>query len=90
VQACVILASSTVPGLCRPSNERSRHDPNEAPPFLNLVEFAFSKMARSFLRHIRVTSLDELRHRILADISEMNAQPVHFQSKNFDFQMISS
>jgi|GEM_PF-1866374 len=47
-------------------------------------------MARSFLRHIRVTSLDELRHRILADISEMNAQPVHFQSKNFDFQMISS
>jgi hypothetical protein len=30
--------------------------------WLNLVESAFSKMARSFLRHIRVASLDELKH----------------------------
>lgn len=55
--------------------------------WLNLVESAFSKMARSFLRHIRVTSLNELRQRILKGIDEMNAHPVRFQWKNFDFQM---
>jgi transposase len=56
--------------------------------WLNLVESAFSKMARSFLRHIRAQSLDELKQRILTGISEMNAQPVLFQWKNFDFQMV--
>lgn len=55
--------------------------------WLNLVESAFSKMARSFLRHIRVASLDELRQRIVQGIDEMNAHPVQFQWKNFDFQM---
>jgi transposase len=55
--------------------------------WLNLVESAFSKMARSFLRHIRVASLDELKQRILTGIAEMNAHPVRFQWKNFDFQM---
>jgi transposase len=55
--------------------------------WLNLVESALSKMARSFLRHIRVASLDELKQRILKGIDEMNAQPVRFQSKKFDFQM---
>ncbi len=52
--------------------------------WLNLVESAFSKMARSFLRHIRVDSLDELKRRILAGIDEMNANPVRFQWKSFD------
>ena len=55
--------------------------------WLNLVESSFSKMARTFLRHIRVASLDELRQRILKGIDEMNAHPVRFQWKNFDFQM---
>jgi transposase len=55
--------------------------------WLNLVESVFSKMARSFLRHIRVASLEELKLRILKGIDEMNAQPVQFQWKNFDFQM---
>jgi transposase/DNA-binding CsgD family transcriptional regulator len=55
--------------------------------WLNLVESSFSKMARSFLRHIRVASLDELKQRILKGIDEMNAHPVRFQWKNFDFQM---
>jgi transposase len=55
--------------------------------WLNLVEAAFSKMARTFLRHIRVRSLAELRSRILQGIDEMNARPVRFQWKNFDFQM---
>jgi transposase len=55
--------------------------------WLNLVESAFSKMARTFLRHIRVASLDELKQRILKGIDEMNADPVRFQWKNFDFEM---
>lgn len=55
--------------------------------WLNLVESAFSKMARTFLRHIRVASLDELEQRILKAIDEMNADPVRFQWKNFDFKM---
>ena len=55
--------------------------------WLNLVESTFSKMARTFLRHIRVTSLDELKQRILKGIAEMNANPVRFQWKNFDFEM---
>ena len=56
--------------------------------WLNLVESAFSKMARSFLRHIRVASLDELKHRILKGIDEMNAVPVRFQWKKFDSPMV--
>lgn len=56
--------------------------------WLNLVESAFSKMARSFLRHIRVASLDELKRRILKGIDEMNAHPVRFQWKNFDYPMV--
>jgi transposase/DNA-binding CsgD family transcriptional regulator len=55
--------------------------------WLNLVESSFSKMARSFLRHIRVASLDDLKQRILKGIDEMNVHPVRFQWKNFDFQM---
>jgi hypothetical protein len=51
------------------------------------VESAISKMARSFLRQIRVASLDELKQRILKGIDEMNAQPVRFQWKSFDFRM---
>jgi transposase len=47
--------------------------------WLNLVESVFSKMARTFLRHIRVPSLDELKTRILKGIDEMNTQPVRFQ-----------
>ncbi len=58
--------------------------------WLNLVESTFSKMARSFLRHIRVSSLDELKQRILKGIDEMNANPVRFTWKSFDFQMAES
>ena len=49
---------------------------------------AFSKMARSFLRHIRVTSLDELRQPILKGIDEMNTYPVRFQWNSFDVKVI--
>jgi transposase len=55
--------------------------------WLNLVASTFSKMARSFLRHIRVASLDELKQRILKGIEEMNEHPVRFHWKNFDYPM---
>jgi transposase len=51
--------------------------------WLNLVETLFGKMARSFLRHIRVQSLDELKARILKGIAEINAAPVVHRWRNF-------
>ena len=71
----------------RPGRFEYVHTPKHG-SWLNLVESAFSKMARSFLRHIRVASLDELKQRILKGIDEMNAHPVRFQWKSFDFQMV--
>jgi len=52
--------------------------------WLNIVETLFGKMARTFLRHIRVQSWDELRRRILLGIAEINAQPVVHRWKKFD------
>src|SRR5665213_788986 len=52
--------------------------------WLNLIESVFSKMARSFLRHIRVDSIDELKARILRGIDEFNASPVIFRWNKFD------
>ncbi len=52
--------------------------------WLNIVETLFGKMARSFLRHIRVQSLDELKARILTGIKEINAAPVVHRWKNFE------
>lgn len=52
--------------------------------WLNIVETLFGKMARSFLRHIRVQSLNELKARILKGIEEINAAPVVHRWKNFD------
>ncbi len=44
--------------------------------WLNLVEGFFSKVARSVLRHIRVTSKQELKERIRAGIADVNRHPV--------------
>ncbi len=44
--------------------------------WLNIVETLFGKMARTFLKHIRVKSWEELRDRILLGIAEINAAPV--------------
>lgn len=44
--------------------------------WLNLVEGFFSKMARSLLRHIRVTSKAELKQRIVAYLDDINSDPV--------------
>lgn len=52
--------------------------------WLNLVETLFSKMARTFLRHIRVDSKADLKERILRGIAEINAAPVVHRWKKFD------
>src|SRR5512133_2490042 len=44
--------------------------------WLNLVEGFFSKLARSVLRHIRVSSKHELKDRLMAFISDINREPV--------------
>ena len=44
--------------------------------WLNLVEGFFSKLARSVLRHIRVSSKQELRDRIMAAMDLVNRDPV--------------
>lgn len=55
--------------------------------WLNIVETLFSKMARTFLRHIRVQSWAELHDRILLGISEINAAPVVHRWKKFEILM---
>jgi transposase len=57
--------------------------------WLNIVETLFGKMARTFLRHIRVQTWEELRDRIHRGISEINAAPVVHRWKNFEALTIS-
>jgi transposase len=52
--------------------------------WLNIVETLFGKMARTFLRHIRVQSWEELQSRILQGIAEINAAPVVHRWKKFE------
>ena len=59
----------------RPGRFEYVHTPQHA-SWLNLIETVFSKMARSFLRKIRVDSKGELKDRILLGINEINQQPV--------------
>ena len=49
--------------------------------WLNLVESYFSKMARSLLRHIRVSGIPELIKRIELFIKECNDYPVVYKWK---------
>ena len=49
--------------------------------WLNMIEMFFSKIARSFLRHIRVNSKKELIERIYQGINAMNEEPVIFKWK---------
>ena len=42
----------------------------------NLVEGFFSKLARSVLRHIRISSKQELKERLMAAIDYFNDDPV--------------
>jgi len=43
---------------------------------LNLIEGFFSKLARSVLRHIRVSSKQELKDRLMAAMELFNRAPV--------------
>ena len=67
----------------RPGRFEYVHTPKHG-SWLNLIECAFSKMARTFLRHIRVTSKNDLKRRILKGIAEINAAPVVFRWNKFD------
>ncbi len=53
--------------------------------WLNLVETLFGKMARTFLKHIRVNTKQELKERILLGIKEINDDPVVHRWNKFDF-----
>ena len=52
-----------------------------------IVESLFSKMARTFLSHIRVTSKKELEERILKGIEEINLSIVVYRYKKFDLEI---
>jgi hypothetical protein len=52
--------------------------------WLNIAETLFGKMARTFLKHIRVQSWNELRDRILLGVAEINAAPVVHRWTKFD------
>ena len=67
----------------RPGRFEYVHTPKHG-SWLNLIECAFSKMARTFLRHIRVTSIEDLKARILKGIAEINTSPVVFRWNKFD------
>ena len=67
----------------RPGRFEYVHTPKHG-SWLSLIECAFSKMARTFLRHIRVTSKNDLKQRILKGIAEINESPVVFRWNKFD------
>lgn len=68
----------------RPGRFTYVHTPKHG-SWLNLVETLFGKMARTFLKHIRVNSKEELKERILLGIKEINASPVVHRWKKFSF-----
>lgn len=49
--------------------------------WLNMIEMFFSKMSRSFLRHLSVNSKEELLQRIIMYFDEINNDPVIFRWK---------
>jgi transposase len=71
----------------RPNRFVYVHTPKHG-SWLNLIEMVFSKMARSFLRRIRVKSRDELRERILRGVDEMNRAPTIMRWRKFEFGVV--
>lgn len=67
----------------RPNRFKYVHTPVHG-SWLNIVETLFGKMARTFLKQIRVTSKDDLRQRILKGIEEINEMPVVHRWKAFE------
>ena len=49
--------------------------------WLNMIEMFFSKIARGFLRDIRVNSIEELQERIYRGLELINQEPVVFRWK---------
>ncbi|MGA1823931.1 MAG: IS630 family transposase [bacterium] len=70
----------------RPGRFLYIHTPKHG-SWLNLVETLFGKMARTFLKHIRVQSKEELRQRILQGVMEINESPVIHRWKKFDLDL---
>jgi transposase len=68
----------------RPNRFIYVHTPKHG-SWLNLIETLFSKMARTFLKKIRVQSIENLKERILKGIEEINEEPVVHRWKKFDF-----
>lgn len=66
----------------RPNRFVYVHTPKHG-SWLNIVETLFGKMARTFLKYIRVQSKAELKERILKGIEEINAAPVVHRWKKF-------
>ena len=69
----------------RPNRFVYVHTPKHG-SWLNLVETLFGKMARTFLKGIRVKSKDELKVRILKGIAEINKEPRIHRWHKFDIQ----
>ena len=67
----------------RPKRFQYVHTPTHG-FWLNLVETLFGKMARTFLKRIRVESWKELRERILKGIAEINTAPVVHRWRKFE------
>ena len=59
----------------RPNRFVYCHTPKHG-SWLNLAETLFSKMAKTFLKSIRVTSWEELKTRILKGVAEFNETPI--------------
>ena len=66
----------------RPNRFVYVHTPKHG-SWLNLVETLFGKMARTFLRGMRVASWQEMKERILRGITEINQAPVVHRWSNF-------
>jgi transposase len=67
----------------RPNRFCYVHTPTHG-SWLNLVETLFGKMARTFLRGMRVASWEELRERVLKGIEEINEAPVVHRWRKFE------
>jgi transposase len=67
----------------RPGRFIYTHTPTHG-SWLNLAETLFGKMARTFLRHIRVSSWKELKERILLGVQEINKYPVVHRWRKFE------
>ena len=71
----------------RPNRFIYVHTPKHG-SWLNLIETVFGKMARTFLKSIRVQSREELKQRILQGVREMNLAPVVFRWTKFDLALV--